>query len=69
MNPKRAVKKTARNYGVPEQYVREEMQKALDAAWNTTDEEALRRQRELFPNGKPSLDEFIRKVSQIASGS
>lgn len=67
MKPQKAIKKTAINNGVTEQYVRDEMQKALDAAWNTTDEKALKRQQELFPNGKPTLDEFIKKVSRMAS--
>lgn len=69
MHPKKAIKNTAKNHGVSEQHVREEMQKALDAAWNTNDITALKRQRELFPNGKPTLEEFIRKISQTVSGS
>lgn len=66
MKPQKAIKKTAKNNGVSEQHVREEMQKALDEAWNTTDEEALRYQKEMFPNGKPTIEEFIKKVSQKA---
>lgn len=69
MRPQKVIKKTAKNNGVSEQHVREEMQKALDATWNTTDEAAMKRQKELFPNGKPTLDEFIQKVSRMASGS
>lgn len=69
MRPQKVIKKTAKNNGVSEQHVREEMQKALDAAWNTTDEAAMKRQKELFPNGKPTLEEFIQKVSRMASGS
>ena len=69
MRPQKVIKKTVKNNGVSEQHVREEMQKALDAAWNTTDEAAMKRQKELFPNGKPTLEEFIQKVSRMASGS
>ena len=69
MKPEKAIKRAAKNNGVSEQHVRDEMQKALDAAWNSSDEEALKRQRELFPDGKPTLEEFIRKVAQTASGS
>lgn len=69
MNSKRAVRKTAKSHGICEQQAREEMQKALDAAWDTTDEKALKRQRELFPGGKPTLEEFIHKISETASGS
>lgn len=67
MKTHKAIAETARNHGVSEQQVREEMQKALDAAWNTTDEAALKRQRELFPDGKPSLEDFIRKISQMTT--
>lgn len=35
MRPQKVIKKTAKNNGVSEQHVREEMQKALDATWNT----------------------------------
>ena len=68
MKPEKAIKSAAKNNGVSEQYVRDEMQKALDAAWNSSDEEALKRQRELFPDGKPTLEEFIRRVAKTASG-
>lgn len=69
MRPKSAIKKTAKKHGVTEQHVRDEIQKALDAAWDTKNEETLKRQQELFPDGKPTIEEFIHKVSQVASGS
>ena len=69
MRSQKVIKKTAKNNGVSEQHVRQEMQKALDAAWNTTDEAAMKRQKELFPNGKPTLDEFVGKISQIIVGN
>ena len=44
---------------------RKEMQKAIDLAWeNPTPEEKLF-QEFYFPNGKPTVDEFIRKVAQL----
>lgn len=39
--------------------VRREIQAAIDAAWDTDDLGALKLQRELFPNGKPTPEEFI----------
>ncbi len=67
MKPEKAIKKTAKNHDVSEEHVREEMQKAIDAAWDTKDELALKRQQELFPNGKPTVEEFIAVVSKKAS--
>lgn len=39
--------------------VRRAMQEALDEAWASNDLATKRRQRELFPDGKPSLEQFI----------
>ena len=35
------------------------MQEALDEAWATADPAAKQRQQQLFPDGKPSLEQFI----------
>ena len=44
---------------------KKEMQKAIDEAWkNPTKEEKLF-QELYFPNGKPTVEEFIRTVSGI----
>ena len=44
---------------------KKEMQKAIDLAWeNPTPEEKLF-QEFYFPNGKPTVDEFIQKVAQL----
>lgn len=67
MKPKKSIIETAKQHGVSEQHVRDEMQKAIDAAWNTDDEQALKRQKELFPNGKPTVEEFIAVISQKAT--
>ena len=43
-----------------------EMQKAIDMAWaNPTKEQKLFQER-YFPNGKPTVEEFIKTVSAIA---
>ncbi len=67
MKSEKAIKKTAMNHSTSEQNVRDEMQKAIDVAWDTKDELALKRQKELFPNGKPTVEEFISKISKKAS--
>lgn len=42
-----------------------EMQKAIDAAWNCpTNEQKLFQERH-FPNGKPTVEEFIKVISSI----
>ena len=42
-----------------------EMQKAIDLAWeNPTPQEKLF-QELYFPNGKPTVEEFIRKVGDL----
>lgn len=69
MKTNRTITKTAKYHGISEQFIRDEMQKALDAAWNTTDEKTLKRQRELFPDGKPTLEKFIQKIAQLVSDS
>ena len=43
-----------------------EIQIAVDDAWNNTDPAIQARQRELFPNGKPSVEEFIRVIAEQA---
>ena len=42
-----------------------EMQKALDMAWENPTEEQKSFQKKYFPNGKPSVDEFVQAISAI----
>lgn len=63
MKGRAAISRTAEHYGVSNAEVRAEMQKALDAAWETTDPVAKQKQAELFPNGKPTLEQFIVALS------
>ena len=42
-----------------------EMQKALDTAWNNPTPEQKQFQELYFPNGKPTVDEFIKTVSNL----
>lgn len=58
--------KIAKQNGVSVKEVKEEMQKALDDAWDNPDKSADVRfnQLKLSPDGKkPSVDEFIRYCS------
>jgi len=57
------VEQIAAKHGVSMGEVVREMQAAIDAAWNATDPAARARQRELFPHGKPSIEEFIRVMA------
>jgi len=54
----------AEQYGVSVGEVVRGIQIAVDEAWNNPDPAIRARQRELFPNGKPSVEEFIRKIAQ-----
>lgn len=42
-----------------------EMKKAIDLAWNNPTEEQKRFQEEYFPNGKPTVEEFIKRMADI----
>lgn len=51
-----AIEQLAKRHGISVQTVREEIQTALDAAWDGEHGAAL---RNLFPGGKPTAEEFI----------
>ena len=42
-----------------------EMQKAIDLAWENPSPEEKLFQEFYFPNGKPTVEEFIRKVGDL----
>ena len=45
-----------------------EMQKAIDLAWaNPTQEQKVFQQKH-FPNGKPTVEEFVKTVSGLVKG-
>ena len=58
------LKKIAAKHGVSVGDVVREMQDIIDATWDNPDPAAKKKQRELFPNGKPSIEEFIRAVTK-----
>lgn len=63
------IRKIARSHDIPVDKVNREIQKAIDAAWNSPDLEAKTQQRLLFPKGKPTVDEFIDVISKQVKGS
>ena len=50
----------ARKHGIPVDEVIKEIQIALDAAWDNPDPAIRATQRRHFPNGKPTVEEFLR---------
>ena len=44
---------------------KKEMQKAIDLAWENPKPQEKLFQEFYFPNGKPTVDEFIRKVGDL----
>jgi len=56
----------ATQHGVSVTEVIREIQIAVDAAWNNPDPAIRAKQRQLFPNGKPSVEEFIRVMAEQA---
>lgn len=59
-----AISEVAKRHGVPEEEVREEMEKALFMAWGTGDNEAVDLQDEVFPEGMPDEEEFISRLAE-----
>lgn len=54
----------AKQYGVSMSEVRADMEKLIDEAWDNADETARAEQRKLFPNGKPTIEEFIVEMAK-----
>ncbi len=49
----------AKQYGTTPKEVYREIQAAIDEAWDTDDLAVMKQQRELFPNGKPTPEQFL----------
>lgn len=56
------LKQIAKDEGVPIENVREEIQKALDIAWESKNEQEIENQNKIFPKGKPNVEEFLKTV-------
>lgn len=57
-------RKVSELHGTLTKEVRDEMQNAIDTAWSSFDETVIQKQRLLFPNGKPTVEEFIATISK-----
>ena len=57
------ISQIAAKNGVSVQYARQQMQAAIDAAYNSTDLTVHARFKTLFGNKKPSIEEFISKAA------
>lgn len=42
-----------------------EMKRAIDEAWQNPTKEQQQFQDKYFPNGKPTVEEFVKKMSEI----
>lgn len=62
MDAKSAIKKIAKRDNVSEEEVRQEIQNAIDQAWET--KTVL--QAVLFPEGKPDPETFLERVAKAA---
>ena len=47
---------------------KKEMQKAIDLAWETPDRKAKLFQEMYFPLGKPTVEEFLKRMEDLTSG-
>ena len=45
----------------------EAMREAIEQAWSSTDPEVVLFQMQLFPKGKPTVEEFIRVLAEEAA--
>ena len=54
----------ATRYGVSVRELVWDMQAVIDATWDNPDPMARAKQRRLFPDGKPSIEEFIRVMAE-----
>lgn len=59
-----AIQGTADRFGQSPEDVRREIQAAIDAAWDTEDPDAMKLQEDLFPDGKPTPEQFISTVAK-----
>lgn len=60
---RKALKRIAREHGVPFDEVRQEIQAEIDQVWDNDDLSVMVERRKLFPNDKPTPEEFIVKLA------
>ena len=59
-----AIRKIARQNRTSAEDVRREIQAAIDAAWSTDSPDTAAFQANLFPEGKPTPEVFIERISR-----
>ena len=60
------IKETANEHQVTPKKVVNEIQKTIELTWSNPDPKIKAAQQKLFPNGKPSVEEFIRTIATHA---
>ena len=58
-------KEVAQKTNSTDKAVKSDIQEAIDAAWNSKDPSVKSFQRRLFPNGKPTPEEFILVMGNV----
>ena len=61
---RKACQKIAKSHVVSPSEVKQNMQEAIDEAWNNPNETIKNNQLRLFPNGKPTVEELIDTVTE-----
>ena len=64
-NMKSIFKEVAQKTNSTDKAVKSDIQEAIDAAWNSKDPSVKAFQRRLFPNGKPTPEEFILVMGNV----
>lgn len=62
------IRELAQRHGTTPEAVRASMQEVIDAAWASAEPAAKARQQQLFPNGKPSVETFLLRVTEAVKG-
>ena len=64
--PSKLIKQIAAQHGDSVDEVVRDLLAAIDAAWDNPDPAARAKQRQLFPGGKPTVEEFINVTARDA---
>ena len=61
------IERVAKEHNESLEDVRREMEYAVDQAFSNNDPKVQSKLNEYFPNGKPTVEEFIEKISNVIS--
>lgn len=62
------IREVARRNGVTPEQCRKDIQECIDATWASADPAVKEKQQQLFPNGKPSVETFLLRVTEAVKG-